>query len=272
MTVCIAAICDSGKAIVVCADRMFTNPGLSVEFETDEQKIEVLAERCVALPAGNSVFASEILDRVRRRLGGNPTPAFDQVAAFVREEYEAVRASKYYDMQVFPMLGVDFAKHRNVGMPLPVYLEKQPGVFQQIMMMAQQFNLGTEFLIAGVDDGGAHLSHIGNPGVISQLQKLGHAAIGSGGIHALTRLSLVAQHRARSLSETLADVYSAKRAAEVAPGVGDATDMAVIDVSRVVWQCPREVIDELEKIHRSMTATLKPDLTALKSKYDELRK
>lgn len=251
---------------------MFTNPGLSVEFETDEKKIEVLAERCVALPAGNSVFATEILDRVRERLGGNQNPPFGQVAQFVREEYEAVRGSKYYETHIFPMLGVDFAKHRNVGMPLPVYLEKQSGVFQQIMMMAQQFNLGVEFLVAGVDDSGAHVAHVGNPGVISQLQKLGHAAIGSGGIHALTRLSLAAQHRKRGLSETLADVYTAKRAAEVAPGVGDATDLAVIDMDRGVWSCPQAVLDELEKIHQGITKILKPDLTALKGKCDELRK
>jgi hypothetical protein len=272
MTVCIAAICDSGKAIVVAADRMFTNPGLMVEFETDEQKIEALSEKCVALSAGNSVFATEILDSVRQRLGGNQKPPVDQVVAFVREEYESIRASKVYDSIIFPMLGADFQKHRAVGTTLPDYLAKQQNAYGMINMNSVQFNLGVDFLIAGLDDIGAHLAHVTNPAVISQLRKLGHAAIGSGGIHALTRLSLAGQNRQRGLQETLADVYTAKRASEVAPGVGNATDIAVIDADRGLWACPQGVIDELEKIHRSMSATLKPDLTALRGKYDELHK
>ena len=71
MTVVMPAICDSGKALVVAADRMFTNPGLSVEFETEEKKIEQLAAKCVALSSGNSVYATEILEAVRRRIGSN---------------------------------------------------------------------------------------------------------------------------------------------------------------------------------------------------------
>jgi hypothetical protein len=272
MTVCVAAICDSGKAIVVAADRMFTNPGLSVEFETDEQKIEKLADRSVALAAGNSVYATEILERVRQRLGGNPNPPCGQIPAFIREEYESVRASKVYDTQIFPMLGTDFEKYRNVGMTLPVYLEKQHMVYQQLMMMSAQFNLGVDFLIADLDESGAYLTHITNPGVVAQLQKLGHAAIGSGGVHAMTRLSLTGQSRRRGLPETLADVYSAKRVSEVAPGVGNATDLAVIDTTHGVWPCTKDILDELEKIHLSMSATMKPDLAVLRSKYDELRK
>jgi hypothetical protein len=271
MTVCIAAICDSGKAIVVAADRMFTNPGLSVEFETPEQKIEQLATRCVALAAGNSVHATEVLESVRRRLGGNPAQTFHQVAEFLKEEYASVRARKAYETLIFSVLGADFERHRAVGMPLPTYLEKQSGVFQQMVMFCQQYKLGVEFLITGLDDSGAHLSHVTDPGVLSQLQKLGHAAIGSGGPHAMTRLSLAGQSRQRGLLETIADVYSAKRASEVAPGVGNATDVAVIDMTHGVWPCPQPVIDELESIHRSISATLKPNLDNLRARYDEQR-
>src|SRR5262249_1360358 len=148
MTVCIAAICDSGKAIVVAADRMFTNPGLSLEFETAEQKIEQLATRCVALAAGNSVHATEILEGVRRRLGGNPSPGFAQVAELVRGEYAAGRASKVEQSHIYSLMGADLERYRAIGMPLPTYLEKQPGVFQQIMMVCQQFNLGVDLLVA----------------------------------------------------------------------------------------------------------------------------
>src|ERR1700728_72205 len=102
MTVCVAAICDSGKALVVAADRMFTNPGLSVEFETEEKKIEQLASNCVALSSGNSVYATEILEAVRRRIGSNLAPPFGQVADFMRDEYVNLRARKAYEAVVQP--------------------------------------------------------------------------------------------------------------------------------------------------------------------------
>ena len=61
MTICIAAICDGGKHIVVAADRMFTAPPpISVELRRDESKIEALAPACVALSAGSSAYAFEI--------------------------------------------------------------------------------------------------------------------------------------------------------------------------------------------------------------------
>jgi hypothetical protein len=62
MTICIAAVCDGGKSIVVAADRMFTAPApTSMEFETSEKKIEPLATGCVAMSAGNSAYATEII-------------------------------------------------------------------------------------------------------------------------------------------------------------------------------------------------------------------
>jgi hypothetical protein len=269
MTVCIAAICEGGKSIAVAADRMFTNPGLSVEFETAERKIEDLASRCIAMAAGDSVFATEVLAAVRHQLGGNPSPPFDQAAELVRSAYENVRSRKVYQTVIAPVLGADFERLRAAGMSVPSYLEKQPMVFQQMVMMSQQFNPQTDFLVAGVDDAGAHLSHVTNPGVLSQLQKLGHAAIGSGGIHALTRLSLLGQSRQRGLVETLADVYSAKRAAEVAPGVGNATDLAVIDAEHGVWFCTDPVREELDGIHNTVSARESPNLDALRRILDE---
>ncbi len=272
MTVCIVAICEAGKNIVVAADRMFTNPGLSVEFETAERKIEQLAERCVAMAAGNSVYATEILEGVRAKLGGNPSPPFNQTAELLRAEYERIRGRKIYESFVASALVVDWPKHQAVGSPLPTYLEKQPNVFGQMMMFAQQFNLQTDFLIAGIDDTGAHLSHVTNPALLSPLQKLGHAAVGTGGNHAMTRLSLLGQSRQRGLLETLADVYSAKKVAEVAPGVGNATDVAVIDTERGVWFCPQHVMDVLSEVHKIASAHEAPNLENLRRVFDEQRR
>lgn len=267
MTVCIAAICNGGRSVVVCADRMFTNPGLSVEFETSERKIETIGKSCVVMPAGNSVNATEVIEDVRRKMGNDPKPKFPEIAEIFRQEYASVRNKMVYQNVIVPMLGADFEQFRT-RLPLPTYLEKQPNAFQAIGAMSAQQNLQVELLICGIDNTGAHLFHVTNPGIYGQLDKLGYAAVGSGGIHATIRLSLSGQTKSRDLSETLADVYNAKRAAEVAPGVGEATDIAVIDASGINF-CSGDILEELKRIHEN--ASWKPTLILddLKKKFNE---
>jgi 20S proteasome alpha/beta subunit len=268
MTVCIAAICDSGKTIVAAADRMFTVPGV-VEFETAEGKIEPIAEACVVLAAGHSPNATEVITTVLERLQGNRNPSRKKLSEVVKQAYCTVRAEQAEIQVVLPALGADFIKWRD-RTPLPTYLEKQEKVYGQlIMMQAQQFNLLVDLIVAGVDDKGGFVSQISNPGVLLPLQKLGYATAGTGALHAMIYLSLCGQTAQRKVPETIADVYIAKRTAEVAPGVGRETDMAVIDAKRGIWHCATPIIQELEKVYGSYGAKKLPDLTNLAKVYDE---
>jgi hypothetical protein len=56
----------------------------------------------------------------------------------------------------------------------------------------------------------------------------GFAAIGIGAWHAKSRLMSVGYINARSLSPSLTALYAAKKAAELAPGVGVATDIRIV--------------------------------------------
>lgn len=76
---------------------------------------------------------------------------------------------------------------------------------------------------------------------------MGYAAIGSGGIHATTTLSLSGQTTRTSFFQTLYNVYASKRAAESAPGVGIGTDLAVIQLDKV-YRCTKPVLDKLKAI------------------------
>ncbi len=270
MTVCIAAVCDSGKAIVVAADRMFTNPGLSLEFETEEKKTEELGATCVALSSGNSVFATEVLDQARRELSGNRTPEFAKLFDVLKKAYISVRAEKAEAQVITPPLGADYIRNSAKGVSLPAYLERQGSMYQQLAMMQSQFSLNVEFIVAGIDGRGAHISQVSNPGFSAPLDKLGYAIIGSGALHALIRLSMVGQTSRRGLVETLSDVYNAKRVSEVAPGVGKATDLAIVD-DKWVHYCGERTMQELELIYQSVTTRLQPDLVALRNACDAER-
>jgi hypothetical protein len=265
MTVCIAALCEQGSKVVVAADRMFTSPAVNVEFETDETKIEVLSHACVALSAGNSASATEILGGAKRRFGNNQSPWIVDAAESVRAEYMATRNRKADEQVVAPALGYDFDYFRAKGGTLPEYLEKQPQTFQNLTMLASQWNLILDIIVTGIDATGGHILQIMHPGTISAVEKLGYATIGTGAVHALTRLTLGAQTKHKSLAETVFAVFDAKKSAEAAPGVGLATDMAVIDAQKGVVPYTDTMVRSLAGLHANHTKQSPPDLASLRA-------
>ena len=272
MTVCIAAICERGEAIVVAADRMFTSPPpVNIEFESDESKIEQFADGIVVLPSGNTAIVTEILEAAKDAMSGKPA-SLSEVGELIRKGYATVRAQKAEENVALPMVGADFESARETGMTLPKYLEDQGGIYQGIVAQSFQFNLGTELLLAGIDREGARIAAITHPGSIFWLDKLGYGATGSGAIHAVSSLNLCGQTRSHDLHTTIYAVYAAKRAAEVAPGVGaNYTDLAVLtstkEGKRQVRECDRAVMEELKKLWETQRATPAPDLTNLKKAF-----
>lgn len=260
MTVCIATVCAGGTNIVVAADRMFTfNAPVSLEFETGEKKIDTISTACVTLTAGVAPPGKEIIVATLKALGGALNPAIDVVAETVKLSYIQTRANKIRETLIIPLLGPDYLKHEQMNVSVPTYLEKQQGIFQNIVVQASQFNLQAEFLIAGIDGSGGRLAYVGHPGTIAWLDTLGYGAIGSGAIHATMRLALAGLSKATSLQDTLYRVYEAKRAAEVAPGVGPTTDMAVVHPTRVA-SVSAPTMDNLKGIFSDARGNLQPDL------------
>jgi hypothetical protein len=70
---------------------------------------------------------------------------------------------------------------------------------------------------------------------------LGYHAIGSGHRHALLTLVGLNQHHSVGLNHTVFAVYCAKKAAELAPGVGQATEMRVITSDGIKGITPSEL-------------------------------
>jgi hypothetical protein len=141
--------------------------------------------------------------------------------------------------------------------------------------MFWNFTLNTEFLLAGLDGSGAHISWVhyhGMQGVgwLESFDKLGYSAIGSGGPHANILLSLNGQHRDLPVAQTLFNAYAAKVSAEVAPGVGAATDIAVISGKGDVAFLSEDSIKKLGDL-RTRTLAQKPPQTDLEDACAELK-
>jgi 20S proteasome alpha/beta subunit len=228
MTVVIGAICNAGTSIVVAADKMLTYGNLNMQVETAVKKIVAVNDRSVVLFSGGVSDGEEVIKRTKQATSTEPLPPTSVVAAFAAQNYQQLKNEKAETSILKPFLGVTYA---GFG-PLLAQSQGSQGI-QNVLGMLMQHSLALDLLVAGFDDEGAHLFVVNNPGLLSAFDTVGYAAAGSGGMHATLRLSLGGQHTNMSLPETLHSVYEAKTAAEVAPGVGKLTDMAVLDASGV---------------------------------------
>ena len=218
MTVCIAVACESGKNIVVAADRMLTYPPpVNLEFETEEKKIEHLSDSCVAMGSGDTSNITTIIRAVKERIGNQGSVAVAAVASLAQESYVSQRNSKFYEVFVVAQLGLDFQTVLCERYEFACVLQAEPMVFQNMTIASMNFPFREELIVAGIDGSGAHVYAIQPPGTTVVLDKMGYGAIGSGAIHALTSLSLRGQTVHRRLSDTLYNVYVAKKTAESAP-------------------------------------------------------
>src|ERR1019366_270203 len=271
MTVCIAVSCEDGKHLVTAADRMFTvGPPLNVEFEPPLSKIETMGTTCVAMGAGNGLYVSEIFQHAKAGYQNFPAATVDQIAKSVKEAYAKYRDEKIEEQIVKPTLGPDFLAFRAKGGTLPAYLQPQPGIYQQIIVQSNQFNLGVDLIVAGIDAAtGSHVYYVGHPGTMVSFDKIGYNAVGSGASHVAIKFALDCLHPKTPLGDVLLAVYAAKRAAEVAPGVGQETEIKVISATNI-WPVPTALMDVMKDVHNEGAKKSKPNADKIKAKYDEL--
>jgi hypothetical protein len=224
VTICIAAICDN-NSIVGASDRMITAG--DIQFQPSQAKTRALTSSIVAMTAGDAALQTEVLSRVRSDIDGalaydpNEWLTVRQVTEWYADHWGEIRRER-----------AERALLKPLGLTHIDFLDRQasldPKLVQDLANAVLQFAVpDCCCILAGVDPSGAHLFQVEN-GVLTQRDAIGFAYSGTGGRHAATQLML-AQHSPLSpLPETLMLVYSAKRRAEVAPGVGQETDLWLI--------------------------------------------
>jgi 20S proteasome alpha/beta subunit len=264
MTVCIGAICEDGKAAVVAADKMVTfGPPMMLQTEPSVlKKIVSLTPECVILFSGSMPDGEDVIARARPGIAATKQPV-SNIAEKVRGAYADFKKARVEETILRPLLGADFAQFQAL-----VGQSSSSQILQQLVGMIMQHNLQLEALIAGTDDSGAHIFVIGHPGILQPVDTTGFAAIGSGGLHAMIALSLGPHSKTASLVETIHSVYEAKKAAEVAPGVGTMTDMAIIKGSSVCV-ADKPLFEALEGIRKERPSLSKNDRERLQGACDD---
>ncbi len=265
MTVGIGAICEDGKAVVVAADKMVTF-GAPMNLQTEPpslRKIIELTDRVLLVFSGGTADGEQIVSGAKPKIPAGANLPVGQVAQAVQESYSQHKQRRVEDTILRPLLGATFQQFQTMVSQSP-----SSQILQQVLAVIGQHNLNTDILVAGMDDAGAHLFAVQHPGVLLPLATTGFGAIGSGGLHAGVRMSLSQHTRAATLVDTIYNVYEAKRASEVAPGVGKLTDLALIHNGRISFAGP-DLMKALEHAHKEKPAPSKAEQDAIKKACDE---
>jgi len=219
MTVCIAAINQKHKLIAFATDRMVTATSPPIEFEHSLPKLTQINDYCIALSAGDALLGKEIFDEVRQT-AGETRRSIAQIAEHTKEIYQRKR------LQILEALHL-----RSRGINHKIFIEAgakilPPQIYAQIDHAFATFMLQVEAIIAGVDESGPSIYGIRNPGLVYCYNSIGFHAIGTGSMHALVSL-IETYNPTAGEAETMYSVFRAKKIAEVAPGVGQKTDLGM---------------------------------------------
>ena len=246
MTVCVAAI--SHPMVFGASDRMITTG--DIQFEPEQAKIWQLTTSIAAMVAGDIAIQSEVAHLVRARIASQieakpPALKVSDVANMWADAYIKIRSRQAERLILAPLgLNHDTFIARNQ--------ELAPGLANKVAQELLEFRIaGVDTIIAGLDTDGPHIYVVSDDDVQCR-DKIGFAAIGIGFWHAESLFMFNGHTPNRELPETLLRVYSAKKRAQVAPGVGSDTDMFMIG-PKIGTYIPfaTDPVDRLEQIYQS---------------------
>lgn len=227
MTICIACVAEalSEPLVLVAADRLLTAG--DIEYEPIQSKIFPLAGTVVALTAGDMTSQSVICRRTRLEVYGQDRSVREIADAYARQHAQ-LRLEKNVDRFLTPV-GLALADfHAMLGQ------EQVPEFADELGRRMYGNGLEAEAIIAGVDNLGAHIYVISDPGTVQSLDDVGFASIGGGAWHAQSQFMTAGYSRAWPLSYSLFLTFLAKRRAEIAPGVGSEIDMCLLSRAALV--------------------------------------
>jgi 20S proteasome alpha/beta subunit len=258
MTVCIAAINEKHNLIAFATDRMVTATFPPIEFEHSMPKVTQINDYCIALSAGDALRGKEIFD-VIKEIAGKANPPIAQIAEHTKEVYQQKR------LQILEALHL-----RTRGINHKFFIESgarllPPAIYAQIDYAFATFMLPLEALIAGTDESGPRIYGIRNPGLVDCYNSIGFHAIGTGTMHALISLIETYDPEASEM-ETMYSVFRAKKVAEVAPGVGEETDLGMVifkqklkyfDKNTELFKVFTKLYDDEKKARKDLTTRSK---------------
>jgi hypothetical protein len=213
--------------VIGAADRMLTSGDIEYEPEL-ANKIFHFSTAISGMFAGDFGMQTEIVRKVisvvTPRMKAEPGNwwAVKEVADLYAKYFKEVHLKRAENAILAP-LGLDinsfYAKQKQMDTDLAL---------QIAVKLAQFRSPEVEAILCGLDLAGVHIYVVDNSANVICHDVAGFAAIGVGYWHADSQFIFAKHTPHKSLAETLLLTYSAKKRAEIAPGVGIDTDMFLI--------------------------------------------
>jgi len=220
MTLCIGALCEDRKTIILAADKMVGQGFIEAELEIE--KILRIHPDWWLLFAGTVPHVFDIFDGVRRRLDENMHYSVDEVITVLEECYRRKRMERAEATYLTPR-GWILSEFQGGGRERLGDL-----LFQTLDASIANYRLDLELLVAGFDkDGLAHLVSVENPGISSRHDIPGYHAIGNGMFGALYFMFYRSMSVKMNASEGLYHTFEAQVFGYQAGSIGEETDFVV---------------------------------------------
>ena len=239
MTVCVATLCDLGRAIVLVADKM-VGKGY-VEAEPEIIKLQQIHPHWFMMLSGEDISPLfEMADLARDELPLTKSAPLEDVMEVMQRNYNLVRMKRAESEWLKP-IGWTLERFNREGKAL------LPN-FEVLQSRLHEYELRVEILVAGFDQRRLPPAKIftmswQDRGIPKRQDIPGFAAIGSGAIAA--EYMMFFRDVAQNLPTRAAVYYTleAKYFAEHASGVGTRTDMLVLQFDGTTM-IPIQISDE----------------------------
>ena len=240
MTICITAICDNYKTLVLASDSMLTSPML--EFEQPTKKMTPLSSHCIAMTAGNALAHTELFNSVRCSIEVLKSPPVSQIVEKIKACYQLIRKREICERILKPKGFDGFEEFWQAQRIM------QPDISMNIQFEINSYDYELSIITAGISNDRAQVYSIEDPGTSQCYDSIGFHAIGSGFPHAINALTARVCHQNLPLEEVFMIVYEAKKMAERAPGVGLKSNFTIINDKKIT-NISEEAIDKLPPIY-----------------------
>ena len=241
MTVCIAALCDNRKAIILAADKMIGSH--AIEAEAEIHKVLRLHKDWQVMLAGNDVApAFAIVDSARKKLSKGKGLTVQEVEHAVVESYREKRLAEAASQHLAPRgwTPETFNSPSSNALPESLRLALDSAI--------ENHRLELELLVAGFDrNGQGHIfsvSDYDNRGAARRFDIPGFQAIGSGSHGANYMMMYRALSPPLPIRWALYLVLEGKYFGELASGVGSRTDLYILRRGKPSIKIKEDTVEE----------------------------
>lgn len=237
-----------GPALIAASERMITT-GLEsnpIEHTLPVRKGSGFGTKTYMLAAGAIQIHSHLLREFQGKYSQEQADALSvwDAAKVYSELFRSYR-SKLAEQRFLAPLGLTMASFIENANKLPE--SKAIETWNNL----ENFNLDFEALFLGFDGRKTAILEVNAHGVVINHDDIGYGAIGVGGPHAAAHLMLTRFAPYRNYYDALWSAFCAKRRGEAAPGVGDETDMVLVNGGGWV-HVPTYLVDEMKARYEAM--------------------